>query len=201
MINNFELIAPLLKFDSLDDYYFAQILKRRKDNPGMPSDRQKLCTFNITSLDKFWKMQEDTTRICDATNARAYINLNKKSFRKSTMYMLSELATNISNDNFRNDQLFDSASGSVNAPDASKVWILDIDSHDWYDKNIGELSKVLSKIEPLGTLKIITTIPTKNGCHILTSPFNLKAFSDIKPEWFRSIAIHKNNPTILYCAE
>lgn len=197
-MDNFDIIDPLLEFDSPDDYYFVQILKRKKDSQNMTGNTFKVCTFNITSIEKFWRMREDIISICKSVNARAYINLNKKSFRKSSLYMLSELAKNISNDSFRNDQLFDSASGSVNSPSASKVWIIDVDDINWYDKNIGELNEVLSKIEPLDIPKIIRTVPTKNGCHILTRPFNLKAFSDIKPEW-KGIDIHKNNPTILYC--
>lgn len=31
MINNLELIKPLLKFESEDDFYYLQILKRKKD--------------------------------------------------------------------------------------------------------------------------------------------------------------------------
>ena len=33
MINNFNLIKPLLDFNSEDDFYFLQILQRKKDHP------------------------------------------------------------------------------------------------------------------------------------------------------------------------
>lgn len=42
--------------------------------------------------------------------------------------------------------------------------------------------------------KIYDYIPTKNGYHIITKPFNLKQFKDKYPD----IDVHKNNPTILY---
>lgn len=42
--------------------------------------------------------------------------------------------------------------------------------------------------------KIYAYIPTKNGYHIITKPFNLKQFKDKYPD----IDVHKNNPTILY---
>jgi hypothetical protein len=198
MIDNFERIAPLLDFKSPDDYYFIQIIKRRKDNPEMTQSTHKVCSFTITSVEKLWKMKDDIVNICKAIKGRAYLNLNKKSFYKSTMFMLTELAKGISCGQLRNDHLFDSASGSVNAPDASKVWILDIDDPEWYDINIVELRDILSKIEPLEKNKILTTIPTKNGCHILTTPFNLASFTALKPEW-KDVGIHKNNPTLLYC--
>ncbi|WP_265091158.1 hypothetical protein, partial [Acinetobacter baumannii] len=37
-------------------------------------------------------------------------------------------------------------------------------------------------------------IPTMNGCHLITKPFNLQKFKEKFPE----IDVHKNNPTILY---
>ena len=42
--------------------------------------------------------------------------------------------------------------------------------------------------------KIIATIPTKNGWHLITKPFNRKQFSDKYPE----IDVQINNPTLLY---
>ena len=30
MVNNFEIIKPLLKWDSTDDFYFIQVLQRKK---------------------------------------------------------------------------------------------------------------------------------------------------------------------------
>ena len=34
MIDNFDLIKTMLKFESEDDFYFAQIIQRKKDNPN-----------------------------------------------------------------------------------------------------------------------------------------------------------------------
>ena len=33
MIDNLELIKPLLEFNKENDFYFIQILQRKKDNP------------------------------------------------------------------------------------------------------------------------------------------------------------------------
>ena len=37
-MNNFQKIKPVLKFENENDFYFIQILKRRKDNPEMDRD-------------------------------------------------------------------------------------------------------------------------------------------------------------------
>ena len=34
MIDNFEQISKLLTFTSEDEFYFVQVLQRKKDNPG-----------------------------------------------------------------------------------------------------------------------------------------------------------------------
>lgn len=34
MVDNFEQIGNLLSFDSNDEFYFLQILQRKKDNPS-----------------------------------------------------------------------------------------------------------------------------------------------------------------------
>ena len=34
MVDNFKLIRNYLKFESEDDFYFLQIIKRNKDGPG-----------------------------------------------------------------------------------------------------------------------------------------------------------------------
>ena len=43
--------------------------------------------------------------------------------------------------------------------------------------------------------KFIAEIPTKSGCHLITTPFNLQQFKEKYPD----IDVHKNNPTLLYC--
>lgn len=69
-------------------------------------------------------------------------------------------------------------------------WVIDID-----DKELAsiKMSDFLSTIEPIGN-KIVASIPTKNGFHLITTPFNIKKFKEKYPD----IDVHKNNPTVLY---
>jgi hypothetical protein len=50
MVNNLELIKPLLKFESDDDYYFLQILQRKKDNADL--DKRLMGNNNSARLIK-----------------------------------------------------------------------------------------------------------------------------------------------------
>jgi hypothetical protein len=85
-----------------------------------------------------------------------------------------------------------------------KRWIIDIDEPEISPILLAHIEyhcDPISKFEGdhLGfhthfNSKIIATLPTKNGWHVITKPFNLKQFKDKYPE----IDVHKNNPTILY---
>ena len=51
----------------------------------------------------------------------------------------------------------------------------------------------LKKLQPISN-KVKAVIPTLNGSHLITSPFNTEEFMIDYPNF----DIHKNNPTILY---
>ena len=48
MIDNFELIKSLLKFESPDDFYHLQILKRKKENPELGSNSRVVKTYYVS---------------------------------------------------------------------------------------------------------------------------------------------------------
>ena len=88
---------------------------------------------------------------------------------------------------------FDSVTGQFHS-DKDKKWIVDIDDDLPYDTS--EIKHHLlrlqgeTKKEPYAKI-----VPTKNGLHFITRPFNLKKFKEVFP----SVDVHKDNPTILYC--
>ena len=65
-----------------------------------------------------------------------------------------------------------------------------------FDKLNNDSGEVTAKLENevAAKDKIIATIPTLHGYHVITRPFDLLSFSRLKPE----IVVHKNNPTLLY---
>jgi len=86
-------------------------------------------------------------------------------------------------------------------------WVVDIDNNpkdnlcevawdliaDFIDLECEPHNTVLHN--PFRVAKVITNIPTKNGIHLITTPFNLQQFKEKYPD----IDVHKNNPTLLYC--
>lgn len=49
MIDNIELILPFLKFESKDDFYYLQILQRKKENPQLGSNSRVIKNYYISS--------------------------------------------------------------------------------------------------------------------------------------------------------
>ena len=202
MVDNFEKIIPLLKFDSEDDFYHLQILMRKKENPHLGSNSYVVKTYYIRSIEYLLNKKDEIINLCDFNNARACINLNRRSFEKIAFHTLKKVTDQIMNKDFKSvRKVYESVCGGFsNEPE--KKWVIDIDYKDYAYLNQIEMTQkfnqMIQKIEKLieitGKDTNIVKIPTKNGEHWICHPFNLEEFKI----QFREIDIHKDNPTILY---
>lgn len=198
VISNFELIKPLLKFESEDDFYFVQILQRKKDNPnivkGSNNNNRLIKAYYIKSIEHLDKYKDEMIALANLFNARIGINLNKRSFYKTAFDTLLKMANQMHNRDFTNtSKAYNSACGIHNGHE-DKVWLLDIDTKEDFDLST-KIVKYLNDIcEPIGRDKLIAVIPSRQGYHLIVKPFNTERFS----EQFPDIGIHKNNPTNLY---
>jgi len=193
MINNFEQISKLLTFESNDDFYFLQIIQRRKDIPDLNENNICLMTYYISNKDLFKRIFEnEIIPICKIFNARAYINLNKRSFEELSFKMLIELSQHIYDKNFIDSKnIFNSICGKYHN-DPIKKWIIDIDI-ETNSSIIESYYSFIENLQPIGPKKI-ATIPTKNGVHLICTPFDLQTFK----RDFPLIDVHKNSPTLLF---
>lgn len=80
VVDNFELVSKLMNFNSDDDFYFVEIIKRKKDNPN---DAFRYCQYItyywITSQSDLMSKRDEIISICEQNNARAYIYMNPRS--------------------------------------------------------------------------------------------------------------------------
>ena len=196
------------------DFYMVQIIKRRRENPAMPKGSVIIKTFYIESFEEYDKMTPRIIEICDFDVARAYIRLNKRNYKSLALKMIKRIADLMTNNNEHAlKNLFDSIAGE-NHSDPNKKWLVDV---DWKEFNVNtipmlaggeiigtsgmnELVELISDLtEMQGGKKwepMIITIPTKNGCHIITYPFNMEKFVKKYPK----AMVHKEDATtLMYC--
>ena len=192
MIDNFELIKPLLNFSNDDIYYHLQILRRGKDHPELSAANRVIKPYFICSLESLDYVEDEIKKLCEFFGARAYINLAPKSIKKTTMLQLKYLAQRAYEGDFKKIwKAWNTCAGEIKGEEPR--WVVDID-----DNNIkwNHVMDDIDTLEPYSIdTKYITNIPTKSGWHIITTPFNLQQFKQIYPD----IDVHKNNPTLLYC--
>lgn len=196
MINNFDVIKPLLDFQTEDDFYFLQIIRRKKENEDLGRNNEVVQSFYIHSIEQLEHLKPHIIHFCEYYNARAYINLNVRSFKKVTCQCVREFAQRVCDDNYNKPQaIFNTVCGQMGAT-RNKTWVIDIDDNQGYDKSAikGIIDFINEECEPLDVEKFVAWIPTKNGQHIITAPFNLQRFKTLCP----NIEVHKNNPTVLY---
>ena len=193
-IDNFELIKPLLEFkQEEDEYYVIFILRRRKDNPDMSSSLKIIKDYYVTSLEYLDSKKEEIIKLCEVFNARAVINLNRKSYKNTAFVMLEKLASALSEEKYQGVRnLYRKSSGNAKIV-GDKRWVVDIDEK-LSEERIKQFCTFIYRLRPEGT-KEVAVLPSKDGWHVITTPFDLKVFNE---QDVFNFEIKKDNPTNLY---
>ena len=195
MIDNLELIKPLLNFEKKGDFYMLYIFKRKKDQPKEERDNHQsvrtIKTYCIESIEHLERRYSEIVDLCEMFKARAYIHVQKQNHLDVSLNMMVQLAQRIQDGNTNQKGLFDSVVGQIKT--LEKRWIVDIDTKD-RTFNLDVLI-TLENIEPFEVKdKVEAIIPTKNGFHLITKKFDIRSFNKKYPE----IDVQKKNPTLLY---
>jgi hypothetical protein len=192
MIDNIEKILPFLKFESEDDFYYLQILQRKKENPQIGSNSRVIKNYYIKSQQYLLDRYDEIKTLCQVFNARASIRLNKRSFEKTGFKTMENLANTMMNREYSFlMKSYDRACGLLNN-DKDKKWILDLDFIPYGQEHL-DIKEFIEPISPVGN-KLLAVIESKSGVHMITKPFNTEEFRKKYPH----IEIHKDNPTNLF---
>ena len=193
MINNLELVRPLLNFEKKGDFYMLYVFKRKKDQPEGERDNHQsvrtIKTYCIESIDHLERRWDEIKQLCEMFKARAYIHVQKQNHFDVSLNMMVALAQRIQDGNNNQKGLFDSVVGQIKTQE--KRWIIDVD--DMMEASPVMMAYIDHKCKPFGS-KIEAVIPTKNGHHLITKKFDVMKFKEAYPE----IDIQKKNPTLLY---
>lgn len=205
-IDNFKHIEPLMARNYHGDPTFmhVQILRRGKDHPDLPAANKLIKSWLVRDFESLKKIKDDVMFLCEHYKARAYISCAPKSIAKLNTLIMCKLANNLHTGNIINPwHVFNSACGELQG--VEKGWVVDVDTKDpdTLDKIKSFIDTIWVKAHPedwgkwIGCTWWIDEIPTLNGVHLITRPFDLKAFNEIFPD----VEIKKNGLTALYVPE
>jgi hypothetical protein len=208
MIDNIELIKPLLSFDNEGDFYMLYVFKRKKDQPEGERDNHQsvrtiksYCIDNISYLDMRY---DEIKMLCEVFKARAYIHVVKQNHKDVAMNMITEIVTRIQSGQINQKNVFDSVVGQIKTTE--KRWIVDVDEKEISPLMVAHIEygcRPFTEVKfddvgiPIGYNvgpKVETIIPTKNGHHLITKRFDTQSFKEKYPD----VDIQKKNPTLLY---
>lgn len=198
-VDNFNLILDQLSFDNRDEFYFVQIIQRRKDGNGglhVRNGYRLIKSYYIYSKQELIDLKDRIIELCKNNNARAYINPNVRNAKEVALECIKKYADLVLNDNsFMGNNIWDSSCGNTRARGHKALWIVDVD-------NLDQLETIKQTINLcMGTPgeRIKYVVPTVNGCHLITYGFNREEFNNrLRQIGVDYVDVHKDNPTLLY---
>jgi hypothetical protein len=201
MIDNINIIKPLLNFEKQGDFYMLYVFKRKKDQPEGERDNHQsvrtIKTYCIESIDHLERRYDEIKQLCEMFKARAYIHVQKQNHFDVSLNMMVALAQRIQDGNTNQKGLFDSVVGQIKTQE--KRWIIDVDNVSMdgfnHDPSQIEMREYINELQKeAGREPHMTFIKTRSGFHIITQPFNVMKFRERYPD----VAVVKKNPTLLY---
>jgi hypothetical protein len=195
-VNNIELIKDLLEFNE-GDFYQLYVMTRRKD---LPLDKRQgvkdvriIKSYSIHSIEYLDMRWEEITKLANFFGARVYIEVNPKNHLRVSYEMVKVLGDRFTKGLFKQNGIFDITAGESNS--RLNRWVIDIDVDD--ENFLNEVIDYIQKLEPLNKgNKILATLRTKNGYHLITERFDSRGFIDNFGKDL--VEIKKRVPTLLY---
>lgn len=197
IIDNFDIIKKHIDFIDKNDRYIVHIMRRPKDckqkaNQLGSNETQRLVrTYYIDSLEYFEKKIPAMKELAESTNSRVYIILQPKDNFKCLLNLGKKILDTIQNDNYsvKPEHLVRQAYCEYHNT-RKKQWILDLDKDEMFGWSVEDVKQLVRKYVKSALLlsskvdkdKIeevldneIYEVTTRNGCHLVSPPFNLQA--------------------------
>ncbi|MCQ2210270.1 MAG: hypothetical protein MJZ34_08260 [Paludibacteraceae bacterium] len=213
-LDNIEQIRSLLKFEKEGEFYFIEVLRRHKDgHPGCNGNNfnRTMSSFCIYNFEEFDNIIPTIKLMCETFNCRAYIRLNRRSDDNTALRMMAQITAKYADKNKIRKipaQLHSAIGHRSSIADTNEnTRLVDV---DWKKDENGKpiidleyLKKMMNDIENLNISnkndksignRIVTVIPSKSGCHIITRGFREQQFRELGYEEI----VQPDNPTILY---
>ena len=190
--NHFDQCIELLEFPENPQkheevMYLIEIIKRRKDkgNEYLSRGDKHVDEFYIYSKNDMIKYKQIIIDLCIAHNARAYIHPRRRNLKQVSSEAMQIIAMYFGKDQFRPIRGAYIKACKRHPDPKHKRWLLDVDTTDK-----DERMKIFEDMKD----NYIALLPTPNGCHYITEPFDSRKLLEKYPD----ISVQRNNPTLLY---
>ena len=196
--DNFERIGEILDFSNPNYFYHVQIIARRKENPDLNKSDKIVKSYCVYSLEYLQSHKEEMIKLAELFNARIYISVNHKDKEKVFKQILSNLVIQNVSDNFEFHNAIESAIGK-NFVSSSKRFLVDIDVRDGHivDDVIKRINSTV--YPPTEEERVIATIPTINGYHVICKPCRIGDLDGLYPSGV--VSYQSNGLTLLYYSD
>lgn len=186
---------------NLDRYYVVELMRRGKDNPDLPAANYHFRNYYIYSWRDLDRYEQEIKTVCQMLNLRAYCSVNYKRMSQVALDTLAESARRIAaHDYKRFYSIFESCSGKY-ADRSNALWIIDLDG-DITDEQAGGLREYVDTMTSGYRQNVVYVMPTRQGKHLITRPFNLQQFTQgvlQSQPWLAEVpTVKKNHLTLLY---
>lgn len=205
-VSNFDEIRCLLNWNNDDEYYYCQLIKRKKDGTtkfgNKNNDGRIVSTYYFRNEEEFVAATPEIIKICEASGARAGINLNKKSEKRMAKHLLRNLTERVLSEQFNGINALTSRYNGktcTNSKIDEKIYLIDIDNRNELD----QVYEIIEYIDTHGNRKnspteIIDCVDTYTGNHLITYKFDTLSFMKQVEQRGLDVSVHKNNPVALY---
>lgn len=196
VIDNFNLIKPILHFEpSHKSIILVYLVSRKKDGNTKVNGSNRVRTiksYYFQSIEYLEEKMGEIRTICSAFNCRAYICIQPKLMKK-VLFTLQRITMDgiegmMSADNkIHLTGFLDSAVMKTTALAKYKYWVVDVDQE--------EKDSIIEQIKQRrhGEGEVIKAVlPTVQGWHIITTPFDSRDFE------IENVEIKKSGLTLLY---
>lgn len=185
MIDNIENIIPLLVFQNTS---FYEILIKKNSN------NQVIKHYMVDNLQSLLSNYNEMRHISDCLDSSVYIRLSSYSKEKLGYKILEIISKKLDKQELDYYTLVQESIEDLNCN--VEIWVVNVDYQNVSINDVLRIKTVINDCAPNGR-NVIGDIPTHNGIHIITRPFNTQQFMTHQDVFYKC-EIKKNTPTILY---
>ena len=184
VVNNFEAIKNILKFDGKSVYLVWLVMRNKDGNTQAKGNNRNrtIKSYYFLTKEQFEMRQEEIIKLCDLFNCRAYIGINKKPMNK-VLFQLQNTLTDYMQQYFGGNEFIPNIHALVDSSvmkcgtEGRRMWIVDIDTKD--RNQIEAIVRIINSCRSSFDCNVINELQTAHGVHLITHPFEIPQYEKL----------------------